>query len=541
MNLRLLFNFFLFLSVLPCSVAQSADPSAKAALTGQVLNAVTGEPVKKFHMVLNNADAAEADQGSTPSLTVNTDAEGRFTFESVEPGSYRLAAQRNGFVTTEYGALGADRPGTVLVLASGHKLELTMKVVPLGAISGRVLDADGDAVSGAVVSAIRSFFANGKRAIERLNRARTNDLGEYRLYDLPPGRYFIAAAIPNFMPAASASSDDDTGLIYYQNATDLGSASPLDLSAGSALSGIDLFAAKVRRTTLNGTILNPPTSNSVMVYLMPRDSSLPLKFIRQDAEYHPETGKFEIHGVAAGAYVLVANASGTSRRFSARQPLVVTGAETQDVALALSPALDLHGHVRVEGQSVLNLSNLEVALQSGDEGIAASSQVGPDGSFTITNVVPNNYVLSVAGLPATSYLKSVRLGEQEFPPSDIDLTHSASAVLSIVVSAAAGQVSGVVMNDKQQPAAGALVALVPSQRQRGDLYKTATTNPAGGFSLAGIAPGDYKLFAWQGIDTGAYQDPDFLKRFESQGEPLSLVENGSRSVQLKIIPQETPY
>src|SRR5581483_6055454 len=255
MNLRLLFNFFLFLSVLPCSVAQSADPSAKAALTGQVLNAVTGEPVKKFHMVLNNADAAEADQGSTPSLTVNTDAEGRFTFESVEPGSYRLAAQRNGFVTTEYGALGADRPGTVLVLASGHKLELTMKVVPLGAISGRVLDADGDAVSGAVVSAIRSFFANGKRAIERLNRARTNDLGEYRLYDLPPGRYFIAAAIPNFMPAASASSDDDTGLIYYQNATDLGSASPLDLSAGSALSGIDLFAAKVRRTTLNGTIL----------------------------------------------------------------------------------------------------------------------------------------------------------------------------------------------------------------------------------------------------------------------------------------------
>ena len=54
-----------------------------------------------------------------------------------------------------------------------------------------------------------------------------------------------------------------------------------------------------------------------------------------------------------------------------------------------------------------------------------------------------------------------------------------------------------------------------------------------------MTPGEYKLFAWQGIDTGAYQDPDFLKRFEDEGEPVSLGENGSRSVQLKIIPQDS--
>jgi len=541
MNLRLLFNFFLLLSVLSYALAQSADPSRKATLTGQVLNATTSEPVKKSHMVLSKADAGDTDQGSTPSLTVNTDGEGRFIFDAVEPGSYRLAVQRNGFVPTEYGALGADRPGTVFGLASDQKLDLTIKVVPLGVIAGRVLDADGDAVSGAVVSAIRSFFTNGKRAIERLDRVRTNDLGEYRLYDLAPGRYYIAAAIPNLMPANSPPSDGDSGLIYYQNATDLGSATPLDLAPGSTLSSIDLFAARTRRTTINGTVLNPPAGNSVMVYLMPRDSSLPLKFIRQDADYHVETGKFEIHGVAPGAYVLVANSSGTSRRFFARQPLPVTGAETQDVALALSPALDLHGHIRMEGQGVLNLSTLEVALQSRDEGMAGSSQVGPDGSFTLANIVPDTYVLSVTSLPATCYLKSVRVGEQEFPPSDVDLTRSPSGIISIVVSAAAGQVYGVVMNDKQQPAAGALVALIPSQRQRGDLYKTATTNPAGGFSLQGIAPGDYKLFAWQGIDMGSYQDPDFLKRFENRGEPVNLVENGNQSVQLKIIPQETTY
>src|SRR5579859_3313071 len=232
MNLRLLFNFFLLLSVLSYALAQSADPSRKATLTGQVLNAATGEPIKKSHMVLSKADAGDTDQGSTPSLMVNTDAEGRFTFDAVEPGSYRLAVQRNGFVPTEYGALGADRPGTVFVLASEQKLDLTIKVVPMGVIAGRVLDADGDAVPGAVVSAIRSFFMNGKRTIERLNRVKTNDLGEYRLYDLPPGRYYLAAAITNFLPADSPPSDENSGLIYYQNATDLGSATPLDLTAG---------------------------------------------------------------------------------------------------------------------------------------------------------------------------------------------------------------------------------------------------------------------------------------------------------------------
>src|SRR5262249_34951072 len=153
---------------------------------------------------------------------------------------------------------------------------------------------------------------------------------------------------------------------------------------------------------------------------------------------------------------------------------------------------------------------------------AGISPVAPDGTFTVANLVPNTYVLSISGLPANCYVKSVRVGEQEFAPSELDLTRGVAGPLNIVLSATAGQGAGVVMNDKKQPAGSALVVLIPAQRQRGDLYKSTTTNPTGGFSLRGVTPGEYKLFAWQGIDTGAYQDPDFLKRFEDQGEPVSL-------------------
>src|SRR5260370_17673776 len=135
------------------------------------------------------------------------------------------------------------------------------------------------------------------------------------------------------MPAGAQPADEDTGLIYYQDATGLGNATPRELTAGGPLSNIDMMATKARRVTISGTILNPPAGNSVRVSLVPHDSTLPLKFIRQDAEYHDETGKFEIHGVAPGTYVLAPSALGGTRRFSARQQLPLTGPESPHIPL----------------------------------------------------------------------------------------------------------------------------------------------------------------------------------------------------------------
>ncbi|PYX89808.1 MAG: hypothetical protein DMG67_14245, partial [Acidobacteria bacterium] len=219
MKRTLLLHFVLLLSTLVCSLGQgpetqNAEVPRRATLTGRVLNAASGEPVKKAHLALSKAESAgstDADDSSAPEFAATSNAEGYFIFEHV-----RLAAQRNGFVGTEYGAPGADRAGTVITLAADQKFDLTLKMVPLGVIAGRVLDADGDAVSGATISAIRVFFANGKRQIERLSRMRSNDLGDYRLYDLPPGRYYLAAAIASSAPEDSQPADDDSGLIYYQ-------------------------------------------------------------------------------------------------------------------------------------------------------------------------------------------------------------------------------------------------------------------------------------------------------------------------------------
>jgi hypothetical protein len=84
------------------------------------------------------------------------------------------------------------------------------------------------------------------------------------------------------------------------------------------------------------------------------------------------------------------------------------------------------------------------------------------------------------------------------------------------------------------------VVLVPEEtlRDQSHLYKAGTPDQYGRFDLRGIAPGDYKLFSWQEAEDGAWEDPEFLKPFEGQGERMSLREGDQKTVHLRAIRPE---
>jgi hypothetical protein len=94
-----------------------------------------------------------------------------------------------------------------------------------------------------------------------------------------------------------------------------------------------------------------------------------------------------------------------------------------------------------------------------------------------------------------------------------------------------------VTGNNLQPLAGAQVALIPDKpRYRTELFKTTMTTPDGRFTFAGIAPGDYKLFAWDGLERMAFFDPEILAQFEERGMPLRFLEASEQTVELKAIP-----
>jgi hypothetical protein len=120
------------------------------------------------------------------------------------------------------------------------------------------------------------------------------------------------------------------------------------------------------------------------------------------------------------------------------------------------------------------------------------------------------------------------------------LTRGISGALDILISPNGGQVDGAVNGPKQQSMTGARVVLVPDERHReqSSLFKTVTTDQYGHFTIKGITPGDYKLLAWEQIETGAYQDPEFLKLYENDGEAITIREGSHENRQLKLIPAD---
>jgi Carboxypeptidase regulatory-like domain len=119
--------------------------------------------------------------------------------KDVEAGPYRLNVSRVGFVTDEYGQRKQGTSGAILTLHSGQNLkDLQFRLIPASVIAGKIYDDDGEPMPSVEVSAVRQVYSQGKRSHASAMTATTNDLGEYRLFGLPPGRYFVSCVYPRW-------------------------------------------------------------------------------------------------------------------------------------------------------------------------------------------------------------------------------------------------------------------------------------------------------------------------------------------------------
>src|SRR5262249_7206815 len=142
--------------------------------------------------------------------------------------------------------------------------------------------------------------------------------------------------------------------------------------------------------------------------------------------------------------------------------------------ISINPALSLTGQIRLEGQIAANVSTAQVSLRPREPAIPMfappnlNARVKEDGTFSIGNVNPDYYHVMVSGLPDGFYVKAIRAGSQDALASGLDMNRGDAGPIDIFLAPNAGQASGMVQNDRQQPAAGATVVLVPQERERKD-------------------------------------------------------------------------
>jgi hypothetical protein len=159
-----------------------------------------------------------------------------------------------------------------------------------------------------------------------------------------------------------------------------------------------------------------------------------------------------------------------------------------------------------------------------------------DGTVVFRDLAPDIYTVQFT-FPSAMYLKSLRCGGAEIADLKIDLTGGSGCELSVVLSYNGGQIEGSVQDENGKPAAAGLIILVPVGANRtSSPSKVGIGSREGRFLFQGVAPGTYKLYAWDDVDTNAVRyDPDFLKPYEALGQVVQISEGASEHVTVKLI------
>src|SRR4030095_16245835 len=112
-----------------------------------------------------------------------------------------------------------------------------------------------------------------------------------------------------------------------------------------------------------------------------------------------------------------------------------------------------------------------------------------------------------------------------------------SGSLEVLLSPNGGQLDGTIVDYDQKPQRGIQTVLIPDRlRDRRGLYRTAATDQNGHFVIRTVAPGDYKLFAWEDLEPFAYNDPDILRKYEERGTAVKIAESSKMNVEVNVIP-----
>lgn len=525
-------------------VAQT-PPSPFAAISGVVLNDATGAPIRRAAVTLSTLD-------DTPLEAVTfSESNGAFGFTTIPPGKYRLHVDLVGFRKAWFGAGTPARPPGTLNLAAGDiRYGITFRLRPLGSISGVVLDPDGDPVPNAQVRLIESTWERLKPAYATIDWANTDDQGRYRLQAVLPGQYLVMAA-QQYGPALPIQPEIAVGqtvsqkmyaVEFYPDAGRLSAATPLQLTDGMQLEGIEFHLTARGVAVLRGKVVVPgdlPANTNVQIGVFPQDVPNSGGQSTGAGAFQPNY-EFEIPNLIAGPYVIVASLSVAGRDYRAveRIELLPGG---QEVTLHPDRAIDLTGRVDLEGgerpTGPFRVSLLPGGYPPGRSQIQVDAQA--DGTFTAPNVVPGIWDINVEPVPPGGYIKAMRLGEQDVLTEDMAIEPGTREPLHIVVSARGAVVTGTVTVPRGVArSARASVLLAPSGKYAHVLsfYALAIAEDSGHFEFKGVTPGRYALYAFEELDPSAYEDPGFLKPFEALSEAFDVAEGARIDRQTQLIP-----
>ena len=526
-------------------------PDATGIVTGVIRRADTGQPLPEAQVVV--AVPGDSIDDAMTRATV-TDLNGRFTIKGVQPGDYILVAQCEGFF-----ALGGEIPGStrasapITVIEGQQSDGGLLELIPGSAISGRVTAPDGQLLTAATVQALRASYIRGRRAMTLVKSIQTDDRGEYRLFWLPPGEYYIRGQYR----VMTADRTERYDRVFFPSVFEEDAAPSIVVRRGAEVSGIDVRVpvTPIVGVTISGRITNAeeglPDVRITAVHLVPRGRRVLVAGEGADAFHNAAAdlsqGRFEIRNVPPGEYDLFP-VDGDGNVRTPPIPVNVADRNIENISGVLAAPIDLRVRVTLDGRvprGVLQkdaiLLSLAQPLGIGEKGKAVADEDGKPGEFLVPRLLPGHYALQLAPMfrPPDVYVADLIQGGRSVFDSGFTIDGESRESLDVVLRSQGGVVEGTVLDSTRlRPFSHAIVALVPesARRQNLSLYRHAISAANGRFRFAGISPGSYKVFAWGTVIPGAWENALFLQRFEDRASSV-IVESGyEKNVQVNVIP-----
>lgn len=515
-------------------VAYSFQPTTAAdhegVLQGRVIEAKSDppSPIKKALVVVRRAQE--------PGAGAYTDEKGAYRLR-VEPGAYAVTVERDGFVTDPNA-----EPKIITVQAGQTIDDLDLQMVRTGSISGRVLDSDGEPMPRTTVQLVSIRDKSGRTS----QNASTNDRGEYRIFQISPGKYRLSATYqPYFeqreikLQTPDGTAQETYATTFFPGTSDQKQAAVIDVSSGADQTGFDLQLQRLRAVRIRGRVSAAGAAPiAIAVGLQPIGSQ---PGTIRTALVRDPNGRFELDGVAPGKYVLTASTLEFNNGSGASGELVIEVGDTdvEGIQLTLAPPQEVGGTIAVPDGWQLPAPFMVVLSQrkqrNGQRG--GIGRVEPDGSFKIAAVSPGIYDLGLGstGPDDDLYVGSIRRGDEDVLANGLRVSTANADPVQIVLRANGGTIEAAVRTSKGDAQPDAVVMVLPDAPRRGQmaLFGRCTTDARGGCSVRGVAPGDYHVFAFAkdpGLD---FRDPESTMSFEERAKAVSVAEGGHQSVELE--------
>jgi hypothetical protein len=514
-----------------------------AAIKGRITAADGGMPIKRAKLSLENGNPLE-------SRATTADLDGRYEFTDLASGAYRLTASKGVYVPFEYGQRKPFERGKPIELTDGQVADkIDLALVRGGVVSGVLLDDVGDPATGVRVMAMRPQYRDGKRMLVSFGRpVETNDIGQFRLYGLPSGSYFVGAlpstantAIPMLnMPSAAPT--------YYPGTVSEVEAQRVMVQPGQERTLQDFTLVPSRVVKVSGSATNAAGAPAQMVMIMSTSqaaggSAMPgmgMGTVKPD-------GSFQITNVAPGEYTIMAmmNAGSADQQITT-MPLTVAGEDVTGLRLQTIDGFRATGQIIFDPApppASLSPGGLTLMATPGSTytmtGTISRATIKEDWTFEIKGLAGQRLFRFSQGLPSGWMIQSVFHGQTDITDKPLDATEDVDRIL-ITVTNRPGRITGSVLDDRGKPVVGSSIVIFPDDAALGPpastrYLRSIRSGDDGKFKTENLPAATYLVVALESLEPGDENDPELLEQLRALATRTTIGWGDTKDLSMKPV------